>query len=914
MDERVETNIIKAASKLGAQYIDISWTKTKEDEYDILRASHFKHPTEVEEARAIVNEAIQIYNTKTAVSTETKSEYLSATELKERRDTAAAAAEARLAAAAAEEKGRTSPKPKVEGIEQFKTPESKRAPTFWAPKPSDYGSSNRAHFGSPDKILKDFPVIITEWVTDVNLIKDIAEPLSIGTRPVQDTINIENVSTFKRCLRGAGGAIYILRYIQFLDMVHDMCHARGEESNSWVKKGSNGKNSKTIFNRIVEMYVKDVIWLKEQGILPYISPKLSHDDKKKEYALFFSYICIKPINKDKAEFYNLSITFEKDGTPEYDIKADEYIPHDKNTTLRIQYLLLIYMRIAPIPSSDILKIKFKPSCSDFLFTNAEYILKQINDTEDTAARSLLYRFLPRHYTNDPKIILHVDAESNKTGLCNIIPKICDYAFSENKTVEYTKYFSSKEYDAALVQSSEKYIDLLSRARPARVITKDSKTRDSYLLELKYNDKLLMSLTYTRYKNKRFYIQILRIVNYKNINEIYLDWNNKKINRNSLLYFNYLYTLVFPNKKISNKSISKKELVDETFKKCTSLTVAVDERGKIKTFAKKGSFLNPFIKQYTIDLKETRDIIKLTINKAYSLDEQQFAMDNTNINTMGAYNPFETVAVAVVANELSDNENLSITSSVRAITHGEHYNADSMLIKSNLMINPKAKNKNRIWLKHLGDFGQALEFYAYTKNKFDADTIPIFLSFDKISIYLSSLFNPMTALDDLDSDSYTKIQFYAMHRPVNSEAGTISDEKFTTSYTKDDDGYDFFGKVNKRNIKQQNISKRLKFMSGLDIKNKLKSVGIKITKTIRGKRKYLSRKELENKAKLFNKIQNTARRMKIKIMYISRNGNGNRNRIYKYKTYKRLQKEIKKMKNKPRNKKMNNSIVKRSSFG
>ena len=101
--------------------------------------------------------------------------------------------------------------------------------------------------------------------------------------------------------------------------------------------------------------------------------------------------------------------------------------------------------------------------------------------------------------------------------------------------------------------------------------------------------------------------------------------------------------------------------------------------------------------------------------------------------------------------------------------------------------------------------------------------------------------------------------------------------------------------------------RIKYASKLELKNKLKSVGIKITKTIRGKRKYLSRKELENKAKLFNKMQNTARRMKIKIMY-------KKNRIYKYKTYKRLQKEIKKMKNKPRNKKMYNSIVKRSSFG
>ena len=175
---------------------------------------------------------------------------------------------------------------------------------------------------------------------------------------------------------------------------------------------------------------------------------------------------------------------------------------------------------------------------------------------------------------------------------------------------------------------------------------------------------------------------------------------------------------------------------------------------------------------------------------------------------------------------------------------------------------------------------------------------------------------MTALDDLNSDSYTKIQFYAMHRAVNSNVTGMVQTNTKMFSTNDEDDYDNldFGKVNKRYIKQKNISKRLKFMSDLDIKNKLKSVGIKITKTIRGKRKYLSRKELENKAILFNKLQNTAKRMKIKIMY-------KKNGIYKYKTYKRLQKEIKKMKMKMKNKmknkmkmKKNKPVVKRSSFG
>lgn len=104
----------------------------------------------------------------------------------------------------------------------------------------------------------------------------------------------------------------------------------------------------------------------------------------------------------------------------------------------------------------------------------------------------------------------------------------------------------------------------------------------------------------------------------------------------------------------------------------------------------------------------------------------------------------------------------------------------------------------------------------------------------------------------------------------------------------------------------NVTKRISSMSNSELQNRLKSVGIKITKTIRGKRKYLSRKELENKAILFNKLQNTAKRMKIKIMYKSKS------RMYKYKTYKRLQKEINSKYNS--NRKYKKTLVKNFNFG
>jgi hypothetical protein len=102
-----------------------------------------------------------------------------------------------------------------------------------------------------------------------------------------------------------------------------------------------------------------------------------------------------------------------------------------------------------------------------------------------------------------------------------------------------------------------------------------------------------------------------------------------------------------------------------------------------------------------------------------------------------------------------------------------------------------------------------------------------------------------------------------------------------------------------------VTSRIKLMSHLELKNKLKLVGLKITKNVKGKRKYLSRKELENKALLFNKLQNTAKRMKIKIMY-------RRNGMYKYKTYIRLQKEINSKYN--INRKYKKPLVRNFNFG
>ncbi len=77
------------------------------------------------------------------------------------------------------------------------------------------------------------------------------------------------------------------------------------------------------------------------------------------------------------------------------------------------------------------------------------------------------------------------------------------------------------------------------------------------------------------------------------------------------------------------------------------------------------------------------------------------------------------------------------------------------------------------------------------------------------------------------------------------------------------------------------SGNLKSMTKNELKNKLKSVGILITKKIKEKRYPLTRKELEQKAIQFTKLQLDAKNRNIKITYIGRDGSR------KYKSYKRL---------------------------
>jgi hypothetical protein len=86
------------------------------------------------------------------------------------------------------------------------------------------------------------------------------------------------------------------------------------------------------------------------------------------------------------------------------------------------------------------------------------------------------------------------------------------------------------------------------------------------------------------------------------------------------------------------------------------------------------------------------------------------------------------------------------------------------------------------------------------------------------------------------------------------------------------------------------SNKLNSMSNEELKTKLKSVGINVTKlSSKGKRLNLTRKEMEKKAMMFKNLQLRAKKIGIKIMYKSKS------RGYMYKSYTRLMNELEKLK-------------------
>ena len=87
-------------------------------------------------------------------------------------------------------------------------------------------------------------------------------------------------------------------------------------------------------------------------------------------------------------------------------------------------------------------------------------------------------------------------------------------------------------------------------------------------------------------------------------------------------------------------------------------------------------------------------------------------------------------------------------------------------------------------------------------------------------------------------------------------------------------------------------------SDTNLKNKLKMVGIKVTKMVKGKRVSLTKKELQKRISAFKKLQAKAKKLKVSLKYKSTSGR------YKFKSQRRLISDIKKATKKKNTKRKN----------
>ncbi len=160
-------------------------------------------------------------------------------------------------------------------------------------------------------------------------------------------------------------------------------------------------------------------------------------------------------------------------------------------------------------------------------------------------------------------------------------------------------------------------------------------------------------------------------------------------------------------------------------------------------------------------------------------------------------------------------------------------------------------------------------------------------FAGISVYLSE--PQIRVVQRIKPDIVAIMQQILTNTPLSED---ILDEFINTTIF-DEASLASFDEAFRQQVAFQQFGKKsnkLNSMSNEELKNKLKSVGINVTKlSSKGKRLNLTRKEMEKKANLFKNLQLHAKKIGIKIMYKSKR------RGYVYKSYTRLMNELEKLK-------------------
>ena len=156
-------------------------------------------------------------------------------------------------------------------------------------------------------------------------------------------------------------------------------------------------------------------------------------------------------------------------------------------------------------------------------------------------------------------------------------------------------------------------------------------------------------------------------------------------------------------------------------------------------------------------------------------------------------------------------------------------------------------------------------------------------FAGISVYLSE--PQIAVIQGIKPDIVAIIQQILTNTPLSED---ILDE-FINMTTFDEASLASFDEAFRQQAAFQQFGKKsnkINNMSNEELKRKLHSVGINVTKlSSKGKRLPLTRKEMEKKAIMFKNLQLRAKKYKIKLMYKSKL------RGYVYKSYNRLMNDI-----------------------
>lgn len=192
-------------------------------------------------------------------------------------------------------------------------------------------------------------------------------------------------------------------------------------------------------------------------------------------------------------------------------------------------------------------------------------------------------------------------------------------------------------------------------------------------------------------------------------------------------------------------------------------------------------------------------------------------------------------------------------------------------------------------KTMGDFLQIISFIKSPSNN------KLFITADILSSKICALFSKFSFLERIKENNFIisgmGLYMTQVEEDFHKNASILMELAGPGALTVEPDP-DIIRNNKRQRFGKKTKSNKIKHMPIEQLKSKLKSIGINVTKITRsGKRLPLTRKELERKAVMFKNLQLRAKKMGIKIMYKSRS------RGYVYKSYIRLMNEIEKKRTK-----------------